>query len=407
LLGGTWRYTMTSGRGSFLNGLFVFALTLFGLRLALGRRSSTLPTKKISVITPTARLDEHTNFPRFKKIAHQLRMGMNPSLPNDDDPLFKELLTKYVQDDQQTFLEATAESLKAQTFPPEDFEWIIVDVWAEKRRKMLKADRYSFTIKHVKEKPSLWHGLTEPPGWESEVKPPFPTPCNARNTGILLAEGELLVYADDTVLLMPRFLEVAWSWYRRGYALKGYRHKFTEDMRIDREFGDLWKDPGRVKSHSLLHIWGHILAVPLEWELEVNGWEEFLDGCIGAEDIEHGARLRRTFGDRCVLDQRALVYELGGFHIQTGRPHVRSNGLLLEFLYGSDCRRGPKRANLWRPSREQVERFVEFQKRAYREGRVGEMMAGKGEELHPYVFKTCEVPTFDLREMKKTWGGRS
>jgi len=326
------------------------------LAIVLSPKGKESPPKRISVITPTSRTEDFTNFPKFQKIASEIRRGGNPRLANDDDPRFKPLLVRCVKDDQRTFLQATAESLELQTFPKDDFEWVIVDVWAEQRRKYTEGC-YSFTIKHVKEKPSIWHGLKEPEGWESETKPAFPTVCNARNTGIIVADGELLVYADDTVIFTPSFLGIAWYWYQRGFALKGYRHKFREDLSIDREFEDFWLRGG-IRRHALSQIWGHILAVPLEWELEVNGWEEFLDGAVGAEDIEHGFRLERSYGNRCILDSRALVYELGGFHIHTGRPHVGSNGLLLEYVYGKNYAHVPRRRDAWRPTRGSVDGYI-------------------------------------------------
>jgi len=116
---------------------------------------------KISVITPTGRREEDTYFPLFQEVAEKLRRGVNVPLPNAGDPLFKELLLKTVYPDQKTFLQATAESLELQTC--RDFEWIIVDGHADERRKYTEG-RYSFPIKHIREKPSIWHGLKEPPG---------------------------------------------------------------------------------------------------------------------------------------------------------------------------------------------------------------------------------------------------
>jgi len=327
------------------------------LAIVLSPKGKEKPPKRISVITPTSRTEDFTNFPKFQKTASEIRRGGNPRLANDDDPRFKPLLVRCVKDNQRTFLQATAESLELQTFPNDDFEWVIVDVWDEQRRKYTEG-RYSFKLKHV--------------------------------------------YADDTVIFTPSFLGIAWYWYQRGFALKGYRHKFREDLSIDREFEDFWLRGG-IRRHALSQIWGHILAVPLEWELEVNGWEEFLDGAVGAEDIEHGFRLERSYGNRCILDSRALVYELGGFHIHTGRPHVRSNGLLLEYVYGKNCAHVPRRGNAWRPTRGSVDGYILCFKREYAEGRVGEMKAGMGDRPHPFVYKTCDVPTLDLCDLRERY----
>jgi len=363
-------------------------------------RKSRKSRGKISIITPTIRRESETNFSLFQLTAEKLRRGENPPLPEKTSQEFRTLLTETVLPDQKSFLDATARSLERQTF--RDFEWIIID--RLKGEREFDPRKHDFPIKHVGEKPSLWHGLAPPAGWESEAWPPFPTVNNARNTGILEASGELLIYADDTVLFPRHFLEVAWEWYEKGYGLKGYRDKFTlleGKLILDREHEEFRESGEAYKRMSWAHSWGHILAIPLEWELEVNGWEEMLDGTIGAEDIDHGFRVQQIAPNKLILDRRAIVYELGGFHVQTGRAHVMSNALFLEYFFGVDCVRRGKRANEWRPSRDEMAKFLEWQKEQYHKGRIGELLAGKGDQAHPYSFKVCEAPVLELRKMKK------
>jgi len=76
---------------------------------------------------------------------------------------------------------------------------------------------------------------------------------------------------------------------------------------------------------------------------------------------------------------------------------------LLEYVYGKDCARVPKRANLWRPTKEEIDGYIQFYKEEYAKGRVGEMKAGMGNSPHPYVYKTCNVPTFDLRDLRERY----
>jgi len=359
---------------------------------------------KISVITPTGRREEDTPFLRIKEIVHDLRQGKYiPHISGDRE--FERLLCECVKPEQESFLEAQAESLRLQTVD-QPFEWIVVDLYKEER---WIHGSYPFPIKHISEKPSIWHGLKEPEGWEAKVKPPFTTLCNARNTGIIVADGELLVFCDDLTLLTPRVLEVMWDWYEKGYACKGYRHKLLWDednskiIGMYHEYGDFGGYTGAVRTHDWLHVWGHIYSIPLEWELAVNGYDEVLDGNFGAEDIDHGARLRKLYEGKLVLDQRARVYELGGRHMMVGRPHVKDNALLLEVLKGVDCVHADPKANLTRPTKDKIWEYVRYQQENYRRGRIGELMKGKGDRHHPYVFKVCEVPTFDLTELREKY----
>ena len=70
-------------------------------------------------------------------------------------------------------------SLEKQKFT--DFELIIVDALYNKRKDFFSTKNYAFPIKHIPPKPSIWHDRGM---WAV---------CNARNTGITHADGELVV----------------------------------------------------------------------------------------------------------------------------------------------------------------------------------------------------------------------
>ncbi|RLE83680.1 MAG: hypothetical protein DRJ67_11770, partial [Thermoprotei archaeon] len=248
---------------------------------------------------------------------------------------FRWLLEECVSPDMESFLEPTLRSLELQSF--RDFEVVIVDWHAEKRRHITERYKGKLRIRHVRDKPSPWHSIKPPEGWEPEVEPAFPAPCNARNTGVVVAEGELLLFLDDNMILEPDTLKACWEWHQKGYGVKVIRHRWDYEGRLvlRPEFRRLW-DRG-WQPYSYRGAWSHGFTVTLENMLKVNGFEEVLcDGCVGGEDIDLGARLHnlleRGRGYRMVLDGRAVAWELGHVHVHRWRPPVRLNIALLDIV---------------------------------------------------------------------------
>ena len=266
----------------------------------------------ISVICVTAREESETFHDSWKELAEDLRRGR----PSKYKPLslvkepFRSLLLECVNEEQESFIEPTLESLKRQTF--QDFEFILIDHFADERRHITDRYKDKIRIKHTREKPTIWHTLKEPEGFETKLRMKFPSVCNARNTGIILADGELLVFLDDNILLEPKTLETAWKWYQKGCGLKILRHRYNFDgNRItldpagysDPSYNRLWTDG--YQEHTYRGAWTNAVAIPLEMELEINGFNEDFDGVVGCDDIEHGIRLNnlaKKTGAKMVLD---------------------------------------------------------------------------------------------------------
>ena len=93
-------------------------------------------------------------------------------------------------------------ALSRQTFSPKDFELLIVDedreVWKESLGKLFDLPN----VKVLKSKPNHWRSNR--------------LIGNARNTGLIHAEGELVVFLDDFCWVPPRWLEEHWITYQRG-----------------------------------------------------------------------------------------------------------------------------------------------------------------------------------------------
>lgn len=112
---------------------------------------------------------------------------------------------------QDKLLDFELPSFAAQTFPKEDFEVIIVDSPQIDRKEQV--ERFAKTN----------HMNIE---WMREKKPYYRSNANigcARNTGLIQAEGELVIFIDDYSCIMPEYLESMWAAYREntGYSPVG------------------------------------------------------------------------------------------------------------------------------------------------------------------------------------------
>ena len=358
---------------------------------------------KITIIISTARHEEESFFKHWKVIAKALR----EDIPCNFQPLsaikepFRALLLDCVKDDMESFLEPTLESLTRQTF--QDFEVIIVD-WhseeeARKRASLLYKDELN--IQHVKDRHCKWFGLTPPKGWEADVTPAFPNVSGARNLGAILAEGELLMFLDDNIILEQKTLETAWKYYQEGLGLKLVRNRYNvnTDYKTPKDQIDVYYEFQGDKQYRLLWVegkcgysyrgaWSHGFTVSLENFLAVNGFEEVLTaGTVGGEDIDLANRLynliERNKGCKMVLDTDATIWELGHHHFHRGRHCVRLNILLLDFIRDWDK---DTQANTRKPNEAELSNYH------------AEMLR-RGEKIHP-LWGAFLVDPFDLRELR-------
>lgn len=100
------------------------------------------------------------------------------------------------------YIDSTVASLKAQTLPPSEWEFILVDdLYDELRKDLVKAfigDRLNFL--HI------------PP---KKISPFLSATATALNTGIECAQGELIYFMADYMYIHPRCLERHWEIYSK------------------------------------------------------------------------------------------------------------------------------------------------------------------------------------------------
>ncbi len=223
------------------------------------------------------------------------------------------------------------ESLNKQTF--KDFELIIVDsLWEKRDRTPLK--NAEFKIKHIWPKGSTWLG-----------KGMFHS-ANSYNTALLHADSELIVKIDDCMEIeSERHLARLWNWYDEGYIpLQAYKYYFKgepaiySDTLVDEviELGNFppdnikmmrrnWSNevykvgepvqdtrlnqftsPNKVVNHEWYY---GVSSVPLRNALQVNGYDESMDGYRGLLDVDFGSRLEMNGCNQFLLDRELMLIE--------------------------------------------------------------------------------------------------
>jgi len=279
------------------------------------------------------------------------------------------------------FLHPTLKSLKNQTF--RDFEFILVDALYEKRPKLFEgrpfhANKLDFPIKHVPVHPNHRFWLDQK-RWNV---------CGALNTGILYAEGELLVRIDDCSEFREDFLQRFWEGYQSGYfpmamhvryhagkparvneeyLKKGYEAKYAQMPGEDRAMllKRLYGEDGLIRDTRwpTVEKAGRMVAPPewyygyssasLEALLKVNGFNELFDPQKGQEDQDLGIRLSMAgYRDVFLLDKDLWVIEHEHYPPEVDSPdQFKCNYGIIQY----ERAKGLYRANTWKLTFEDCE----------------------------------------------------
>jgi hypothetical protein len=188
---------------------------------------------------------------------------------------------------------------------------IIVDLWAHDAERVTNYKKIAGReITVTVPKPTIWQGkhrVTKEDWWAAS---------NSRNTGICLCKTEWIAFLDDRSVLLPGWLNSINDAMTHGYAVCGsyekVHHMIVEEGKVisyeETDGKDSRKgDPkGAVKAPG--EWWfGCTNALPLEWALTVNGWDETCDG-LSMEDCIFGLMLQNN-GFPIFYDQRMKILE--------------------------------------------------------------------------------------------------
>lgn len=223
----------------------------------------------------------------------------------------KSLTFCYITARKEPHLQWFIDSLVNQMKPGDPIEVIVVDFYG--RKDQIYAD----WIKVVEPKPSVWYGphrLTKQHWWGV---------ASFRNTGLCLAKSEWFAVADDRSILGSHYLEAVREAMENNYAVAGAYEK-VHDLVVENGLAmscveptdpngrPTGKDPRRRGSTIPRRISGNQFlgctsALPLEWALNVNGWDCTCDS-LGLEDCLFGAMLENN-GYPLIYDERMLLLE--------------------------------------------------------------------------------------------------
>lgn len=199
------------------------------------------------------------------------------------------------------------DSLLSQIEPQDSVEVIIVDFYAETRKRDFEAS----WLRIVEPKPTVWQGkhrLTKEDWWAVS---------NARNTGIALTETEWFCTVDDRMVLGPDWLWCARQAMQHKQVVCGSYEKRI-NMTVERgrviELGELVGEDCRKHGQrgpvfcGGSWTFGCNILLPTEWALDVNGFsEDYCDG-ISMEDVIFGMTLEnRKFP--ILYDPRMAIIE--------------------------------------------------------------------------------------------------
>lgn len=223
-------------------------------------------------------------------------------------------------------IDLALESLKTQTF--KDFEYIIIDGFWKRRKdavkELIEKSGISFPCIHIEDKPSRWKGK-------------MPAICNARNTGLIFANGKYIVFCDDNCKMPPNWLEIHLRWLEKGYIVAG---TWIEYKSIDNDGKGVYiyepeyrytivKEPKIVTGGWL---YGINFSFPLEIALDINGFDEYLDGELGQDDIDFGIRSERKgykvmYAPGCCVEYYLENHGLLMNYLTDPTYHHRNNSL--------------------------------------------------------------------------------
>ena len=146
-------------------------------------------------------------------------------------------------------------------------------------------------------KPNVWQGphrLTREDWWAAS---------NSRNTGLCLCKTEWIAFVDDRCVLLPTWMHAVEDAMNGDYAVCGYYQKrvgMTVDQGVIKHGGIITGEDSRMdyvkkywrglkNPYTCGGEWtyGCTLAIPTEWALTVNGFDETCDG-LGMEDSIFG-----------------------------------------------------------------------------------------------------------------------
>jgi hypothetical protein len=227
------------------------------------------------------------------------------------------------------------QSLRKQTF--KDFEVVIADVLFDERKTYFTHRPEKFSVKHVPVKPNIW------------IDKGYCAISTTKNTCLLHANNEVIVFTDDCSYLNERHLEIVANNLQPNKCISNTYDIYKGENLL---FHDV-----RKETLNCGGAYGNV-ALYLEDYLQLNGYNEIFDGSRGLEDCELSLRMR-TKG--MVID--LLDYPVHYQYHNRGYPRQPDNPLrcprVAEVLSYKPSRISVYRANTTPYDDEELKLFLE------------------------------------------------
>lgn len=184
----------------------------------------------------------------------------------------------YITGRREPHVDWMAGDLQRQIQSGDELHLVVVDTFG---RSLAELDIPQTLFKDVvvsRPKPNIWQGphrIMTVDWWANS---------NARNTGIVLCQTDYVVFLDDRCRLGARWLDtVRRGEQDRGAVIVGAYEKLENGkVTVDHR---LRQCPEGKPNCGGGWLYGCTLALPLEWCLETNGFEEGCDGLSGEDYI--------------------------------------------------------------------------------------------------------------------------
>ena len=208
------------------------------------------------------------------------------------------LTVVYITGRNEPHLDWMVEDLRRQVLSGDEIDLVVVDTFERSPIDLGIGPRLFRNVVMSRPKPTIWQGphrVTSVDWWANS---------NARNTGIVLCKTDYVAFLDDRCHLGPNWLSAV----RRGeqertsVIVGGYEKHENGRITVDHR---VQQCPAGKVSCGGGWLYGCTFALPLEWCLEANGFEEGCDGLSG-EDYIFGFMLENN-GHRIDFDPSLFV----------------------------------------------------------------------------------------------------
>ncbi len=233
-------------------------------------------------------------------------------------------LTVYTPTIRKGFWNIMANNLSKQTY--KNFEWIIVDDYPKNRSKVAEeyAKKYSLNIVYLR-------------GKERAVQRTYGL-CNANNTALAHATGEVMVFLQDFILIPLDGLEQIATLYRKNPdALQGLPDVYVEPKIKPDSSKEDWFDgntdvvgkfirqnvrltnEGLRETTNPMDYEQNYGAIPVKIAKELGGWYEFFDEGLGWDNTEIAWRAMKR-GYRILIDETNVAICIDHWKTLEGTP---------------------------------------------------------------------------------------